>query len=44
MKKKIKSNIFYILPCYNEELNLNKLLKDFINFYKKKIKNYNFDY
>ena len=34
--KKIKSKIFYILPCYNEELNLNKLLNDFVNFYKKK--------
>ena len=34
--EKIKSKIFYILPCYNEELNLNKLLKDFINFYRKK--------
>ena len=33
--KKIKSKIFYILPCYNEELNLNKLLNDFVNFYKK---------
>jgi len=28
--------IFYILPCYNESLNLNKLLKDFINFFKSK--------
>ena len=34
--KKIKSKIFYILPCYNEELNINKLLNDFVNFYKKK--------
>ena len=29
--------IFYILPCYNESLNLNKLLKDFTNFFKNKI-------
>ena len=36
--KKIKSKIFYILPCYNEELNLNKLLNDFVNFYIKKKK------
>ncbi len=28
--------IFYILPCYNESLNLNKLLKDFSNFFKSK--------
>ena len=28
--------IFYILPCYNESLNLNKLLKDFTSFFKLK--------
>ncbi len=28
--------IFYILPCFNEELNLQKLLTDFFNFYKSK--------
>ena len=33
--KKI-NNIFYILPCFNEELNLKKLLNDFFLFYKKK--------
>jgi len=29
--------IFFILPCYNESLNLNKLLKDFTNFFKSKV-------
>ncbi len=28
--------IYYILPCFNEELNLSKLLLDFFNFYKNK--------
>ena len=28
--------LFYILPCYNEELNLNKLLSDFYKFYRSK--------
>ena len=28
--------IYYILPCYNEELNIKKLLNDFFNFYEKK--------
>jgi len=32
----IKKKIFYILPCFNEELNLKKLLTDFYNFYKSK--------
>ena len=32
----INKKIFYILPCYNEELNLNKLLNDFNDFYKNK--------
>ena len=31
-----KPKIFYILPCFNEELNLQKLLTDFFNFYKTK--------
>ena len=29
--------IFYILPCYNESLNLDKMLKDFTNFFKLKV-------
>jgi len=33
--------IFYILPCFNEELNLQKLLTDFFNFYKSKKFNVN---
>ena len=33
-----KPKIFYILPCFNEELNLQKLLTDFFNFYKSKKK------
>jgi dolichol-phosphate mannosyltransferase len=28
--------IYYILPCYNEEFNIKKLLEDLFNFYKKK--------
>ena len=28
--------LFYILPCFNEELNLNKLLNDFYKFYKSR--------
>mgnify|MGYP001181759159 CR=1 FL=1 len=28
--------IYYILPCYNEELNLKKVLDDLFNFYRKK--------
>ena len=32
----INKKIFYILPCYNEALNLNKLLNDFYKFYKSK--------
>lgn len=28
--------IYYILPCYNEELNIKKLLNDILNFYRKK--------
>ena len=32
----LNKKIFYILPCYNEELNLNKLLNDFNNFFKNK--------
>ncbi len=38
MKKK---KFFYILPCFNEELNLKKLLTDFYNFYKSKKFNIN---
>ena len=33
--------IFYILPCFNEELNLKKLLIDFFNFFKSKKLNIN---
>ena len=29
--------IYYVLPCYNESLNLHKLLKDFTNFFKTKV-------
>ena len=35
------TKIFYILPCFNEELNLQKLLTDFFNFYKSKKFNIN---
>ena len=31
------NKIFYVLPCYNESLNLDKLLKDFTIFFKSKI-------
>jgi dolichol-phosphate mannosyltransferase len=34
----LNRKIFYILPCYNESLNLNKLLKDFTNFFATKNK------
>ena len=33
--------IYYILPCYNEELNIKKLLNDIFEFYKKKFFNIN---
>lgn len=29
-------NIYYLLPCYNEELNLSKIIKKIYNFYKTK--------
>ena len=31
------NKIFYVLPCYNESLNLDKLLRDFTIFFKSKI-------
>ena len=31
-----KRKIFYILPCYNESLNLDRLLTNFTNFYNSK--------
>ena len=31
-----KRKIFYILPCYNESLNLDQLLTNFTNFYNSK--------
>lgn len=33
--------IYYILPCYNEELNIKKLLNSIFDFYKKKFFNIN---
>ena len=32
----MSKKIFYIFPCYNESLNLNKILRDLNNFYKSK--------
>ena len=32
----MKNKIFYILPAFNESLNISTLLKKFDNFYKKK--------
>ena len=32
----MSKKIFYIFPCYNESLNLNKILRDLKNFYKSK--------
>ena len=32
----MKNKIFYILPAFNESLNISSLLKKFNNFYKKK--------
>jgi|TARA_B110001450_G_C17657550_1_gene495916 dolichol-phosphate mannosyltransferase len=32
----MKKNIYYVLPSYNESLNLNKLLSDFKKFFEKK--------
>ena len=32
----MKNKIFYILPAFNESLNIISLLKKFDNFYKKK--------
>lgn len=29
-------NIYYLLPCYNEELNISKIIKKIYNFYKTK--------
>ena len=38
------NKIYYLLPTFNESLNIDSILKNFIKFYKKKkkIKNYNY--
>ena len=32
----MKKNIYYVLPSYNESLNLKKLLNDFKKFFERK--------